>query len=89
MYRALSVSLLITHIFTISLLFWIAHLYKNNIPSECEYEKPSVEIKGIAEIPVEMEMRQFHTGVRYGDGTPFMGGWNNDTNHAWESILDG
>ncbi|KAL7941543.1 hypothetical protein V8C42DRAFT_360768 [Trichoderma barbatum] len=86
-YRALSVSLLFTHIFLVSLLFWIVHLY-SNIPSGCRYEEPRVTIKGIAEIPVEMEMRQFHTAVRHGDVTPFMGGWNNETNLAWNSILD-
>lgn len=89
MYRALSVSLLITQIFIVSLLLWVVNLYRHSISAGCEYKKPRISIKGIANIPVEMEMRQFHTAVRYGDVTPFMGGWNNETNHAWESILDG
>ncbi|KAL7910459.1 hypothetical protein GGI35DRAFT_493061 [Trichoderma velutinum] len=88
MYQALSVSLLIAQIFIVSLLLWVVHLYRNSVSSGCQYESPRISIKGIANIPVEMEMRQLHTAVRYGDVTPFMGGWNNETNHAWESILD-
>ncbi|THC96550.1 hypothetical protein EYZ11_003994 [Aspergillus tanneri] len=41
------------------------------------------------EIPVELETRKFHTRVDEGGITDFVGGWNDETNAAWDTILDG
>ncbi|KAA8651776.1 uncharacterized protein ATNIH1004_000672 [Aspergillus tanneri] len=40
------------------------------------------------EIPVELETRKFHTRVDEGGITDFVGGWNDETNAAWDTILD-
>ncbi|KAA8645271.1 oxidase ustYa family protein [Aspergillus tanneri] len=44
-------------------------------------------MKGVAEIPVEREIRQFHTGV-HNEITEFFGDVNDKTNAAWQTILD-
>lgn len=88
-YRGLSLSLLVTNIITILFASWSLHLYRECLQQECKYQRPHVEIMGLARIPVEREIRQFHTGIRIGDVTPFFGSVNEQTNAAWATILDG
>ncbi|EQL01883.1 hypothetical protein OCS_02407 [Ophiocordyceps sinensis CO18] len=49
---------------------------------------PAVQILGPADVPVEMEMREFHTGIAADQRTAFWGPPNNQTIAAWASILD-
>lgn len=89
MYRRLSAHLLMTNTVSLLLLLWIVFLYRQSLEQPYRYERPKVELRGLAEIPVEREMRQFHTGIQPGDTTPFMGGLTDEANAAWASILDG
>ncbi|KAF4505956.1 hypothetical protein G6O67_007851 [Ophiocordyceps sinensis] len=88
MYRRLSAHLLMTNTVSLLLLLWIVFLYRQSLEQPYRYERPKVELRGLAEIPVEREMRQFHTGIQPGDTTPFMGGLTDEANAAWASILD-
>jgi hypothetical protein len=50
---------------------------------------PKVQVLGPADIPVELEMREFFTGITEDRKTAFIGPPNNETNAAWASIQDG
>lgn len=50
---------------------------------------PKVQVLGPADIPVELEMREFFTGITEDRKTAFIGSPNNETNAAWASIQDG
>lgn len=49
----------------------------------------NVQILGPADIPVELEMREFFTGITEDRKTAFLGPPNHETNTAWASIQDG
>lgn len=89
LHRCLSFHLVVTNTITLLFSFWILYLYRECLQSGCEYQKPRHEIRGVAEIPVEWTTRKFRTGVEEGGLTDFIGGWNEHTNAAWDTILDG
>ncbi|KAI9036335.1 uncharacterized protein KD926_002047 [Aspergillus affinis] len=49
---------------------------------------PSVKALGPADIPVEMEMRKFSTGITEDRRTEFFGEPDEKTNAAWDSLMD-
>ncbi|KAI9036336.1 oxidase ustYa family protein [Aspergillus affinis] len=88
LYRRLSFHLVVTNTVTILFSFWILYLYRECLQQGCKYQKPQYEIRGVAEIPVQWTTRKFRTGVEEGGLTDFIGGWNEHTNAAWDTILD-
>lgn len=95
LYCFLILILVATNIITLGI--WSASSYAQKLPSynslldldTFRNKRPKVEILGPADIPVEMEMRQFYTGIRDDRRTEFMGRPNKENNAAWQSILDG
>ncbi|PLB43503.1 hypothetical protein P170DRAFT_480478 [Aspergillus steynii IBT 23096] len=88
LYRRLSFHLVVTNTVTLLFALWILYLYRECLQRGCQYQKPRSEIRGVAEIPVEWTTRKFRTGVEEGGLTDFIGGWNEHTNAAWDTILD-
>ncbi|KAK1146509.1 hypothetical protein N8T08_002938 [Aspergillus melleus] len=49
----------------------------------------AIQTLGPADIPVEMEMREFSTGITGDRETEFFGEPDEKTNAAWDSLMDG
>jgi len=65
-------------------LLWVVIAVAKRAP-----DQPNTDVQraGQAEIPVEMELYRFRTGVR--EKTPFFGVPNTSTDAAWSTILNG
>lgn len=50
---------------------------------------PAKQTLGPADIPVEMEMREYSTGITEDRRTEFFGEPDEKTNAAWDSLIDG
>ncbi|GAW16356.1 hypothetical protein ANO14919_057820 [Xylariales sp. No.14919] len=63
---------------------WLGIAFTKRVPYQIV--KNDVELVGPAEVPVEMELYRFQTGVR--ESTPFFGPPNATTDAAWGTILN-
>ncbi|KAI0402437.1 hypothetical protein F4802DRAFT_575746 [Xylaria palmicola] len=63
---------------------WLGIAFIKRVPYQLA--QTGVELVGPAEVPVEMELYRFRTGVR--ESTPFFGPPNATTNAAWGTILN-
>ncbi|KAI1436989.1 hypothetical protein GGR50DRAFT_692712 [Xylaria sp. CBS 124048] len=84
---ALTCSLTITNIITLSLWISTLHHTRSWLLSDC-YNRPTFEYLGQAQAPVEYENRRFHTGIEKGDVTEFFGPPGTKADIAWNRILD-
>lgn len=87
-YAALAGSLAITNIVT--LWFWISSMHRmNQWIMEDYYNRPAIEHLGQASVPVEYEMRRFHTGIVAGDVTDYFDRPGTKADVLWNKFLEG
>ncbi|KFA77627.1 hypothetical protein S40288_11495 [Stachybotrys chartarum IBT 40288] len=85
-YASLSVALIITNIVTLGL--WVSSLRRmNSWLMEDYYNRPQIEYLGPAQVPVEYEVRRFHTGIVAGDTTEYFGPPGTTADVAWNKVV--
>jgi hypothetical protein len=83
-YRPLVLVLVGINVLLSVALLWVVIAVAERTPHQPD---TGVQRAGQAEIPVEMELYRFRTGVR--EKTPFFGAPNASTDAAWSTILNG
>ncbi|KAI5865375.1 hypothetical protein GGS23DRAFT_558957 [Durotheca rogersii] len=83
-YRLLLFALIGFNLLVSIVLLWVIIVLAQRAPHAPA--DAGVQLLGQAEIPVEMELYRFRTGVR--EKTPFFGAPNASTDAAWDTILD-